>query len=105
MVLVDWRQGGGVSSYRQAVSNAELVGRQVAQLLLLMVSLGANASKMHVVGFSLGAQVAGYVGYTLQKAGLQLGRITGNLKNEWSCNLEHGTPNFNQRIENISVFD
>lgn len=37
----------------------------------------ANLDTMHVVGFSLGAEVAGFIGKTLKEWGFVLPRITG----------------------------
>lgn len=76
VVLVNW-QRAAKGQYSRAVSNAELVGRQVGKTLIAMVTMGTNPSDIHVIGFSLGAQVAGFIGETLKSYGLKLGRITG----------------------------
>ncbi|XP_033611776.1 uncharacterized protein LOC111875625 isoform X2 [Cryptotermes secundus] len=80
VVLVNW-QRAAKGQYSRAVSNAELVGRQVGKTLVAMVTMGTNASDIHVIGFSLGAQVAGFIGETLKSYGLKLGRITDNNAN------------------------
>jgi hypothetical protein len=78
VILVNW-QRAAKGQYSRAVSNAELVGRQVGKTLIAMVAMGTNPSDIHVIGFSLGAQVAGFVGETFKSYGLKLGRITGKL--------------------------
>nr|CAD7193722.1 unnamed protein product [Timema douglasi] len=76
VIIVDWEMGAA-NSYPAAVANTELVGRQMSLLLFDMLTLGANPSKMHVIGFSLGAHIAGCAGHILQNRGVKLGRITG----------------------------
>nr|CAD7589660.1 unnamed protein product [Timema genevievae] len=76
VIMVDWEKGAA-NSYPAAVANTELVGRQMSLLLFDMLTLGANPAKMHVIGFSLGAHIAGCAGHILQNRGIKLGRITG----------------------------
>ncbi|XP_069675007.1 pancreatic triacylglycerol lipase-like [Periplaneta americana] len=76
VLLVNWQRAAR-GQYHRAVSNAELVGRLVGKTLISMVALGTHPSDVHVIGFSLGAQVAGFVGETLKRHGMKLGRITG----------------------------
>ncbi|KAG8224915.1 hypothetical protein J437_LFUL006274, partial [Ladona fulva] len=45
-------------------------------ILGTLVALGANAKDMHIIGFSLGAQIAGFAGEDLKHQGIKLGRIT-----------------------------
>ena len=62
VVAVDWRDGAGVLDYPQAVSNTQLVGRQIAIFVL-----ANQLSSVHLSGHSLGGQIAGYAGkYTNQ---------------------------------------
>jgi hypothetical protein len=76
VILVNWQKAAR-GQYFRAVSNAELVGRQAGKVLMSMVNMGTDPSDIHVIGFSLGAQVAGFIGETLKSNGLKLGRITG----------------------------
>ena len=76
VILVDWQKAAR-GQYARAVSNSELVGRLVGKALLSMVAMGTKLSDVHVIGFSLGAQVAGFIGETVKNSGLKLGRITG----------------------------
>ena len=88
VILVDWSKGAGSGplDYAQASGNARLVGAQTAVLIKFLISsaTGSSGSKnlgkrFYIVGFSLGAHVAGYAGRHLQaNNGIKLGRITGN---------------------------
>jgi hypothetical protein len=50
------------------------VGKQVAEFVDFLVSSGIVLSRIHVVGFSLGAHVSGWVGHFIQSG--RLVRIT-----------------------------
>lgn len=76
MVLVNWQLASS-GSYLRSASNAELVGRQAGRTLISMASMGTRPSDIHVIGFSLGAQVAGFIGETFKSNNMKLGRITG----------------------------
>ncbi|KAJ9581090.1 hypothetical protein L9F63_023734, partial [Diploptera punctata] len=76
LMLVNW-QRGATGRYRRAVSNTELVGRQAGKILVSMITQGVNPADIHVIGFSLGAQIAGFIGETLKENGFRLGKITG----------------------------
>lgn len=73
---MDWARGAGFN-YGTAVANSELVGRQLALVLLDTVNLGIDPADIHVIGFSLGAHVAGCASELLKRKNLLLGRITG----------------------------
>ncbi|XP_065226686.1 pancreatic triacylglycerol lipase-like [Planococcus citri] len=77
IVLVDWHKGAAGPSYISAAANTQLVGRQLALLIMELLSHGADASQMHIIGFSLGAHIAGYAGRAIQKVRVKIGRITG----------------------------
>ena len=77
MICVDWANGATDPNYVRAAVNTRLVG---AQLALLIESLSRHFktninSLTHIVGFSLGAHVAGFAGTQLKN----LSRITGNV--------------------------
>ena len=85
IILVDWSKGAKGPDYLQASGNARLVGAQTAELIKFLISnaVGSSGSeklgkRFYIVGFSLGAHVAGYAGSYLQANGIKLGRITGN---------------------------
>jgi hypothetical protein len=88
VILVNWQKAAR-GQYSRAASNAELVGRQVGKTLIAMVTMGTNPSDIHVIGFSLGAQVAGFIGETLKSYGLKLGRITGEFSSVFIMCLIH----------------
>lgn len=73
VLVVDWEKGATLPNYVQAAANARLVGRQVAQAVRRLLRLGAEPRDFHLVGFSLGAHVAGFAGAELRN----LSRITG----------------------------
>ncbi|XP_043288388.1 pancreatic lipase-related protein 2-like isoform X2 [Venturia canescens] len=76
VIIVDWAKGAG-TTYQAAVANTELVGRQLALVLLDAVKLGTSQRDIHAMGFSLGAHVAGCASEMLKKKNLLIGRITG----------------------------
>ena len=80
VILVDWSKGAK-SPYRQAAGNTRLVGAQTAELIRFLISSSSGSrrsiNRFYIVGFSLGAQVAGYAGSYLRARGMKLGRITG----------------------------
>ncbi|KAB0794450.1 hypothetical protein PPYR_11289 [Photinus pyralis] len=74
LICVDWSKGAELPNYVKAVINTRLVGRQVSNLLKgLMEKSGLMESKVHLIGFSLGAHVAGFAGANLGN----ISRITG----------------------------
>ncbi|CAG0885948.1 unnamed protein product [Darwinula stevensoni] len=79
VVCVDYHHGSQAPNYLQAAANSEIVGRMIANTAILMTGLGASLADFHVIGFSLGAQVAGHAGEWFKEtgAGAKLGRITG----------------------------
>ncbi|XP_012539893.1 uncharacterized protein LOC105838699 isoform X2 [Monomorium pharaonis] len=70
IVCVDWGPGSAVPNYVRAAANTRLVGRQLAKLIR---SLNVPLEKVHMIGFSLGAHVAGFAGAELGN----VSRITG----------------------------
>ena len=76
VISVDWRKlANTYPFYNVAAKNTKLVGILTASLLNFLVDQGnAHLSQFHPIGFSLGAQVAGHLGYKLDG---KLSRITG----------------------------
>jgi branched-subunit amino acid ABC-type transport system permease component len=78
VICVDWEAGAVIPNYVRAAANARLVGKQLSMLLEgLNRHLGLPFQNTHVIGFSLGAHVAGFAGAELKN----LSRITGNYGN------------------------
>ncbi|KAL4715542.1 hypothetical protein ACJJTC_009168 [Scirpophaga incertulas] len=75
IISVDYNPIAREPCYMSAARNTELVGKCTAQLLDELVSkFGFDINKFHPIGFSLGGQVAGYIGNYLQSG--KLYRIT-----------------------------
>lgn len=81
VILVDWSKGAKGPNYLQAAGNTRLVGAQTAELIRFLISSSPGSvgsiDRFYIVGFSLGAQAAGYAGSYLKDQGMKLGRITG----------------------------
>ncbi|XP_060529296.1 pancreatic triacylglycerol lipase-like [Cylas formicarius] len=77
VILMDWRMGARGPQYTAAAANTEVVGRELGTLLLTMVEKGLDPANIHLIGFSLGAHVAGTASETLKSNGHLVGRITG----------------------------
>ncbi|KAG7190862.1 hypothetical protein KM043_006925 [Ampulex compressa] len=73
LIGVDYRKIAGFT-YPKAALSAGDVGTAVAGALDKMVEHGLDPSRLHIVGHSLGAQVAGYVG---RNSSFEVPRITG----------------------------
>ncbi len=72
VIVVDWEDGSTLP-YEQACANTQVVGALTANLIKkLITSKKARAADFHLIGFSLGAHTAGYVGKRVK-----IGRITG----------------------------
>ena len=78
LITTDWSKGAKLG-FDHAVGNVRLIGAQVAELIRFLVK-NANTSTdlFYIVGFSLGAHIAGDAGSRLKKDNYQpIGRITG----------------------------
>lgn len=75
-MLIDWARGAN-GSYGVAVANVELIGRQLSLILLDAMNLGTDPNRVHLIGFSLGAHIAGCASEVLKSRHILVGRITG----------------------------
>jgi len=73
-ISVDWASLATFPFYIRAVTYSTLVGEQTGNLINFLVEQGADLKDFHVIGFSLGAHVAGKAGATVNGV---LPRITG----------------------------
>ncbi|XP_029182870.2 inactive pancreatic lipase-related protein 1-like [Acropora millepora] len=81
VILTDWSVGAN-QLYDQSTGNTRLVGAIAGELIQFLIYHNGNtndlADNFYFIGFSLGAQIAGYTGSYLQaKYDKKLGRITG----------------------------
>lgn len=61
-----WTKLAGLPWYVTAVRNTRIVGPQVARLVNWLDAQGAiSLASLHVIGFSLGAEIAGFMGKAL----------------------------------------
>ena len=81
VIVVDWGLGSSVLNlYDIAAGNTRLVGVQLAELInALNRTFGVALKKFHIIGHSLGAQIAGFAGEKLRQSGKVTGRITGTV--------------------------
>ncbi|CAC5375490.1 PNLIPRP1 [Mytilus coruscus] len=89
VIVVIWTRGA-YDNYNQAVANTRVVGAVTANLVKLLHSSGGiSYNDVHIVGHSLGAHVAGYVGQRVP-----IGRITG---------LDPAGPEFNTADQRVRL--
>lgn len=74
LIYVDWSDLAPSPCYLSAVHNIKHTGACIAQLVERILDLGTD--DIHLIGFSLGAQVTNFVGSNLQS--FKLPRITGD---------------------------
>ncbi|KAL3869917.1 hypothetical protein ACJMK2_042539 [Sinanodonta woodiana] len=92
VITVDWSKGANQANYVQVVANTRVVGALLSLLMntLDTVANGSSLARMHLIGYSLGAHVAGYAG----ERTLGTGRITG---------LDPAGPLFKQTSSNVRL--
>ncbi|XP_055376343.1 lipase member I [Condylostylus longicornis] len=79
IIIVDWGELADGNYLYDAVPNAKQLGPQLSKVLLEMFENGLNIEKFHIVGHSLGGQVAGMIGREIidrTKGRLIIPRIT-----------------------------
>ncbi|XP_022168110.1 pancreatic triacylglycerol lipase isoform X1 [Myzus persicae] len=75
IIIVDWSPLCAFPWYSHAVLNTRIAAKYLAKFIEYLVSRRFYLSKIHLIGFSLGAEIAGFTGKNL-KIG-KLPRITG----------------------------
>ncbi|XP_017587008.1 lipase member I isoform X2 [Corvus cornix cornix] len=74
LIIVDWNRGATTVNYITAVENCRKVAEILKNYVDQMLVDGASLDSVYMIGVSLGAHIAGFVG---QKYNGKLGRITG----------------------------
>ncbi|XP_059183093.1 lipase member H [Centropristis striata] len=74
IIVVDWNRGAANLNYFTAVSYTREAAYNLTGFILTMQEEGAPLSSVHLIGVSLGAHLAGFVGANLKG---KIGRITG----------------------------
>lgn len=79
VIFVDWKKGAAQPFYNEASTNTQVVGRQITFLVNELIKhSGVKPEKVYLIGFSLGAQVAGFAGkWSQTEYKWKYGRITG----------------------------
>ncbi|KAJ8278145.1 hypothetical protein GJAV_G00084360 [Gymnothorax javanicus] len=73
ILVVDWNRGAANLNYYTAVENTRKAAENITSFIQNMEENGATLASIHLIGVSLGAHVAGFVGAML---GGKIGRIT-----------------------------
>ncbi|GJQ82249.1 hypothetical protein Trydic_g19449 [Trypoxylus dichotomus] len=77
VVIVDWSELNSFPYYNEAIANVKRVSKTLTKFLESYIEDGViDIVKVHVIGFGLGAHVAGFIGKYL-RGDLRLPRITG----------------------------
>lgn len=80
VIVIDWRRGAMTLNYLQAAANTRLVGAIAAVMVeKLNHTYNIQPSMIHIIGHSLGAHIAGYIGERVPR----IARITGKSANKW----------------------
>uniref|UniRef100_A0A3Q2QP30 Lipase member H-like n=1 Tax=Fundulus heteroclitus TaxID=8078 RepID=A0A3Q2QP30_FUNHE len=74
IIVVDWNKGAANLNYFTAVTYTREAALNLTGFIRTMQEEGASLSSIHLIGVSLGAHLAGFVGANLKGA---IGRITG----------------------------
>ncbi|XP_075211209.1 pancreatic triacylglycerol lipase-like [Lycorma delicatula] len=75
VIVVDWSPLAAAPWYETAVEHTHRTGRYLAKFLEFLCSQGINLGTIHLIGFSLGAEIAGFTGKNMVTG--KLPRITG----------------------------
>ncbi|TMS08961.1 Lipase member H [Larimichthys crocea] len=74
VIVVDWNKGAANLNYFTAVTYTREAALNLTGFIVTMQEEGAPLSSVHLIGVSLGAHLAGFVGANLKG---KIGRITG----------------------------
>ncbi|KAI1290753.1 Pancreatic triacylglycerol lipase [Halotydeus destructor] len=83
VVVVDSKTGtkAGLNGtfYKQAAANAILIGRQVGTFIYQLTEAGVDRSKIHLIGYGLGAQILHFAGRWFTRLHLERNKPEGYL--------------------------
>ncbi|XP_003741860.1 lipase member H [Galendromus occidentalis] len=88
VVIIDWGKGAYLPLYNRAAANVPMIANMTMRLTSKLMSIypTIKAENIYFIGFSLGAQMAGYFARTFtNQTGTKIGRITS---------LDAAAPNF-----------
>lgn len=90
MILVNWAKLGVLPWYVTAVKNSRIVGRYLAHVMRwLEAQKAVPLSKIHVIGFSLGAEAAGFMGKALAPRKVRCNIVRSANNDRQSHNASH----------------
>lgn len=75
VIMVDWSTLAESPCYRTAAKHTHGVARILSKFLDQLAEGGIEMDRIHIIGFSLGAQVAGFAGDSINYGSIF--RITG----------------------------
>lgn len=75
IIVIDWSNYSGGSYIFDAIPNSYKVGEIVGKTLLTMKDSGFNLENFHIVGHSLGGQLAGFIGRSVNNNSNQTVKI------------------------------
>lgn len=76
VIAVQWEHLARGPWYDEAAGNIEIVAQELFRFLLKAEESGTDLKRVHIIGFSLGAHVAGFAGTMLKG---RVGRISGTV--------------------------
>jgi len=85
VIVVDWKWLAGHHIYFNSAFNTRIVGERVGEFIVYLrkAKFIRTFKSVHLIGFSLGAHVAGYAAKHVKKiAKIRIDRITGNTDHE-----------------------
>nr|XP_054928347.1 uncharacterized protein LOC126534523 isoform X2 [Dermacentor andersoni] len=104
VLIVDWNKGATYPYYLRAARNTPVPGVQLSLLIQKIIHSSKHRlspNSVHVVGFSLGAQVAGFCGRHFHRAfNTKLGRITAYWARFDACSHDRAPPLFIESLTN-----
>ncbi|XP_037903872.1 lipase member H-B-like isoform X2 [Hermetia illucens] len=100
VIALDWSVGPKPSYFNDSIPHMEKTGTLVAEVLMQMSVAGLDLDKLHIVGHSLGAQMAGLIGRIIKQS------MHGKLVIKRISGLDPAYPGFyGEEIQGLSSAD